>query len=195
MEVAGKRVTPPAKMGEKEEGPDPVGQRLIHGNKQLAPCGIEDLTTEPEGEHPDRRLSGSDGDADVEDAVSQRRRGVDTAHRSCCRRRRRPKVVKQDTTESEDDLSCSQTKPFHWDLQLNPQSEPRTLSEESISQIRPLVLSRVALRAAQTDSRPDCEVRAPSLCRRGDISCLVVTSIFFIPLGLLLLQCMLQQET
>ncbi|KAM3591224.1 uncharacterized protein V6R79_024842 [Siganus canaliculatus] len=58
------------------------------------------------------------------------------------RRRKRPRVARQDTTESEDDGGRSH-RSHRWNLRLSPdRAKSRTILEESISQVRPLVICR-----------------------------------------------------
>ncbi|KAM7377111.1 hypothetical protein PAMA_013746 [Pampus argenteus] len=58
------------------------------------------------------------------------------------RRRKRPRVARQDTTESEDDGGRSH-RSHRWNLRLSPdRAHNRTILEESISQVRPLVICR-----------------------------------------------------
>ncbi|XP_038631945.1 chromobox protein homolog 8-like isoform X2 [Scyliorhinus canicula] len=163
--------------------------------------GTEELNTDPEVEL-DELPGGSDGDADVEDAEG-RLRESEILHRTSSKRRRRPKLVKQDTTESEDDSGRHSERPHRWNLRLSPQKESRPSAEESVSQIRPLVLGRVCTRGEALSCG---EEEGPGLarwtqtlalwaCHQHGISRLVVTSVVFVPLGLLLLLvCLLQRK-
>ncbi|XP_028649392.1 uncharacterized protein si:ch211-63p21.1 [Erpetoichthys calabaricus] len=102
--------------------------------------GTEELLTEPETTHT--CLPGeSDADADVEDAES-RLQETQPLQRVSSKRRRRPRIVKQDTTESEDDGGRNQ-RTHRWNLRLSPHHGPnKPIIEESISQMRPLVLGK-----------------------------------------------------
>uniref|UniRef100_A0A3B3CLD7 Si:ch211-63p21.1 n=1 Tax=Oryzias melastigma TaxID=30732 RepID=A0A3B3CLD7_ORYME len=82
----------------------------------------------------------SDADADIEDTDCLQKPG--TLQRISSRRRKRPQVARQDTTESEDDGGRSH-KSHRWNLRLSPdRSHSRTILEESVSQVRPLVISQ-----------------------------------------------------
>ncbi|XP_078792056.1 uncharacterized protein LOC144987050 [Oryzias latipes] len=82
----------------------------------------------------------SDADADIED-TDCRLQEPGTLQRISSRRRKRPQVARQDTTESEDDGGRSH-KSHRWNLRLSPdRSHSRTILEESVSQVRPLVIS------------------------------------------------------
>ncbi|XP_062916493.1 uncharacterized protein si:ch211-63p21.1 isoform X2 [Mobula hypostoma] len=195
MEVAGTRA-PLDMVGENGGSPDPATRGLHLRNGQLACCGAEEPSTDPEWDRRDR-LSGSDGDADVEDADG-RLRASELPHRSSSRRRRRPRLVQQDTTESEDDSSRNRHRQQHCNVQLSPQRMSRAITEESVSQIRPLLLSGAGLRPSGVGVSLGPELRTPGLhCPHGprdNVSCLFVTSIVFIPLGLLLILCLLQRK-
>ncbi|XP_058240955.1 uncharacterized protein si:ch211-63p21.1 isoform X2 [Hemibagrus wyckioides] len=81
----------------------------------------------------------SDADADVEDADT-RLQVVGSLQRISSRKRRRQRVTRQDTTESEDDGGQSH-RNHRWSLRLSPHRSPsRTILEESVSQVRPLVI-------------------------------------------------------
>ncbi|RVE60288.1 hypothetical protein OJAV_G00179570 [Oryzias javanicus] len=83
----------------------------------------------------------SDADADIED-TDCRLQEPGTLQRISSRRRKRPQVARQDTTESEDDGGRSH-KSHRWNLRLSPdRSHSRTILEESVSQVRPLVISQ-----------------------------------------------------
>ncbi|KAM8897424.1 uncharacterized protein AB9W97_008828 isoform 1-T1 [Spinachia spinachia] len=84
---------------------------------------------------------GSDADADIED-TDCRLQEPGPLQRISSRRRKRPRVARQDTTESEDDggRSC---RTQRWPLRLSPaRARSRTIPEESVSQVRPLVILR-----------------------------------------------------
>lgn len=83
----------------------------------------------------------SDADADTEDTDS-RLQEPGSLQRISSRRRRRPRVSRQDTTESEDDGGRSHHS-HRWNLRLSPhKAHSRTILEESVSQVRPLVICR-----------------------------------------------------
>ncbi|KAA8582641.1 hypothetical protein FQN60_006312 [Etheostoma spectabile] len=94
------------------------------------------------------------------------------------RRRKRPRVARQDTTESEDDGGQSH-KSHRWNLRLSPdRPHSRTILEESISQVRPLVICRPNV------ERPKSPVELPRGSKR--LMCLWPSSLS-LPLILLLL--------
>ncbi|KAK1792630.1 hypothetical protein P4O66_012574 [Electrophorus voltai] len=83
----------------------------------------------------------SDADADIEDTDS-RLQDVGSLQRISLRKRKRQRIARQDTTESEDDGGWCQ-RTHRWSLRLSPhRPHNRTILEESISQVRPLVISR-----------------------------------------------------
>lgn len=83
----------------------------------------------------------SDADADIEDTDS-RLQEPGSLQRISSRRRRRPRIARQDTTESEDDGGRSH-RSHRWNLRLSPhRAHNRTILEESVSQVRPLVICR-----------------------------------------------------
>ncbi|KAK7910390.1 hypothetical protein WMY93_015074 [Mugilogobius chulae] len=88
-------------------------------------CGLSD----PQGE--------SDADADIEDTDS-RLQEPGSLQRISSRRRKRPRIARQDTTESEDDGGHSH-RTHRWNLRLSP-THNRPILEESISQVRPLII-------------------------------------------------------
>lgn len=88
-------------------------------------CGLSD----PQGD--------SDADADIEDTDSRLQEGG-SLQRISSRRRKRPRIARQDTTESEDDGGRSH-RTHRWNLRLSP-AHNRTILEESISQVRPLII-------------------------------------------------------
>ncbi|XP_074479911.1 uncharacterized protein LOC141760745 [Sebastes fasciatus] len=91
------------------------------------------VLSDPQGE--------SDADADIEDTDS-RLQEPGSLQRISSRRRKRPRVARQDTTESEDDGGRSH-RSDRWNLRLSPdRADSRTILEESISQVRPLVICR-----------------------------------------------------
>ncbi|XP_068164244.1 uncharacterized protein si:ch211-63p21.1 isoform X1 [Antennarius striatus] len=91
----------------------------------------ECVLSDPQGE--------SDADADIED-TDCRLQEPGSLQRISSRRRKRPRVARQDTTESEDDGGRSYASN-RWNLRLSPErAHSRTILEESISQVRPLVI-------------------------------------------------------
>ncbi|TKS93144.1 hypothetical protein D9C73_026869 [Collichthys lucidus] len=91
------------------------------------------VLSDPQGE--------SDADADIED-TDCRLQEPGSLQRISSRRRKRPRVARQDTTESEDDGGRSH-RSHRWNLRLSPdRAHSRTILEESISQVRPLVICR-----------------------------------------------------
>ncbi|XP_007541642.1 uncharacterized protein LOC103130243 isoform X1 [Poecilia formosa] len=92
----------------------------------------ECLLSDPQGE--------SDADADIED-TDCRIQEHSSLQRISSRRRKRPRVARQDTTESEDDGGRSH-KSHRWNLRLSPdRAHSRTILEESVSQVRPLIIT------------------------------------------------------
>ncbi|XP_034412836.1 uncharacterized protein si:ch211-63p21.1 [Cyclopterus lumpus] len=105
--------------------------------------GTEDESEPQEGE--------SDVDADIED-TDCRLQEAGPLQRISSRRRKRARVARQDTTESEDDGGRSHRSP-RWNLRLSPErAHSRTIPEESVSQVRPLVVGRPD--AARPPERP-----------------------------------------
>ncbi|XP_030609981.1 uncharacterized protein LOC115797528 isoform X1 [Archocentrus centrarchus] len=93
----------------------------------------ECVLSDPQGE--------SDADADIED-TDCRLHEPGSLQRISSRRRKRPRVARQDTTESEDDGGRSH-RSHRWNLRLSPdRAHSRTILEESISQVRPLIICR-----------------------------------------------------
>ncbi|GAA6222718.1 uncharacterized protein si:ch211-63p21.1 isoform X1 [Lates japonicus] len=91
----------------------------------------ECVLSDPQGE--------SDADADIED-TDCRLQEPGSLQRISSRRRKRPRVARQDTTESEDDGGRSH-RSHRWNLRLSPdRAHSRTILEESISQVRPLII-------------------------------------------------------
>ncbi|XP_067255878.1 uncharacterized protein si:ch211-63p21.1 isoform X2 [Chanodichthys erythropterus] len=98
----------------------------------------------------------SDADADIED-TDNRLQIVGSLQRISSRKRKRQRITRQDTTESEDDGGRSR-RTHRWSLRLSPhRTHNRTILEESVSQVRPLVICRCAARETQavTDDKPD----------------------------------------
>uniref|UniRef100_A0A3P8WZQ7 Si:ch211-63p21.1 n=1 Tax=Cynoglossus semilaevis TaxID=244447 RepID=A0A3P8WZQ7_CYNSE len=92
----------------------------------------------------------SDADADIEDTDGLHESG--SLQRISSRRRKRPRVARQDTTESEDDGGKNH-KPQRWNLRLSPdRAHSRTILEfqESISQVRPLIICRPNVEGQKT---------------------------------------------
>nr|XP_057923620.1 uncharacterized protein si:ch211-63p21.1 isoform X2 [Doryrhamphus excisus] len=106
----------------------------------------ECMLSDPQGE--------SDADADIED-TDCRLQEPGTLQRISSRRRKRQRVARQDTTESEDDGGRSHGS-HRWNLRLSPdRSQSRTILEESISQVRPLVIKQdKQAEAAKTGQEP-----------------------------------------
>ncbi|XP_015260118.1 PREDICTED: uncharacterized protein LOC107104600 isoform X2 [Cyprinodon variegatus] len=103
--------------------------RFSEGYGTEEECGLSD----PQGE--------SDADADIED-TDCRLQEHSSLQRISSRRRKRPRVARQDTTESEDDGGRSH-KSHRWNLRLSPdRAHSRTILEESVSQVRPLIIAR-----------------------------------------------------
>ncbi|XP_029382595.1 uncharacterized protein LOC115059125 isoform X2 [Echeneis naucrates] len=93
----------------------------------------ECVLSDPQGE--------SDADADIED-TDCRLQEPGSLQRISSRRRKRPRVARQDTTESEDDGGRSH-RSHRWNLRLSPdRGHSRTILEESVSQVRPLIICR-----------------------------------------------------
>ncbi|TSY83970.1 Kelch-like protein 33 [Bagarius yarrelli] len=98
----------------------------------------------------------SDADADIEDADT-RLHVVGSLQRISSKKRKRQRVTRQDTTESEDDGGQSH-RNHRWSLRLSPHRSPsRTILEESVSQVRPLVICHCnpADTLATSDNHPD----------------------------------------
>uniref|UniRef100_A0A1A7Y2H1 Uncharacterized protein n=1 Tax=Iconisemion striatum TaxID=60296 RepID=A0A1A7Y2H1_9TELE len=95
-------------------------------------CEEEYVLSDPQGD--------SDADADIED-TDCRLQDTSSLQRISSRRRKRPRVARQDTTESEDDGGRSH-RSHRWNIRLSPdRAQSRTILEESVSQVRPLVIS------------------------------------------------------
>ncbi|XP_046699475.1 uncharacterized protein si:ch211-63p21.1 isoform X2 [Silurus meridionalis] len=106
----------------------------------------------------------SDADADVEDADT-RQQIVGSLQRISSRKRRRQRVTRQDTTESEDDGGQSRQN-HRWSLRLSPHRSPsRTILEESVSQVRPLVICHCnpAGTPVAPDNQPDTGKWSPNI--------------------------------
>ncbi|XP_066579109.1 uncharacterized protein LOC136768694 [Amia ocellicauda] len=102
--------------------------------------GTEEVLTEPECVQAVPQGE-SDADADIED-TDNRLQEAESLQRISSKRRRRQRITKQDTTESEDDGGRSH-RVHRWNLRLSPhRTHSRTIEEESVSQVRPLVLGR-----------------------------------------------------
>ncbi|XP_024144494.1 uncharacterized protein si:ch211-63p21.1 isoform X2 [Oryzias melastigma] len=120
--------------------PDTLLCRHCGKNRVMVTRYSEGYGTEEDGvlSEPQRD---SDADADIED-TDCRLQKPGTLQRISSRRRKRPQVARQDTTESEDDGGRSH-KSHRWNLRLSPdRSHSRTILEESVSQVRPLVISQ-----------------------------------------------------
>ncbi|CAL8384846.1 unnamed protein product [Arctogadus glacialis] len=105
----------------------------------------ECVLSDPQGE--------SDADADIED-TDCRLQEPGSLQRISSRRRKRPRPTRQDTTESEDDGGRSQ-RTTHWNPRLSPhRGHSRTILEESVSQVRPLVIRRPSAEV-QTAGSPE----------------------------------------
>ncbi|XP_061664672.1 uncharacterized protein si:ch211-63p21.1 [Syngnathoides biaculeatus] len=111
--------------------------------------------SDPQGE--------SDADADIEDADC-RLQEPGSLQRISSRRRKRQRLARQDTTESEDDGGLARAA-HRWNLRLGPdRTRSRTILEESISQVRPLVISTCgAGKRAQAAPPPRTPAWASSL--------------------------------
>ncbi|XP_054609790.1 uncharacterized protein si:ch211-63p21.1 isoform X2 [Dunckerocampus dactyliophorus] len=115
----------------------------------------ECVLSDPQGE--------SDADADIED-TDCRLQEPGTLQRISSRRRKRQRVARQDTTESEDDGGRSHGS-HRWNLRLSPdRSQSRTILEESISQVRPLVIKQdKQVEPAKTSQEPLVSAWVPPL--------------------------------
>lgn len=83
----------------------------------------------------------SDADADIED-TDCRLQEPGSLQRISSRRRRRAPIARQDTTESEDDSGRSH-RSHRGILRVSPhRAHSRTIQEESVSQVRPLLICR-----------------------------------------------------
>ncbi|XP_071371381.1 uncharacterized protein [Centroberyx affinis] len=101
----------------------------------------ECVLSDPQGE--------SDADADIED-TDCRLQEPGSLQRISSRRRKRPRIARQDTTESEDDGGRSH-RSHRWNLRLSPhRAHSRTILEESVSQVRPLVICRPGVEGQKT---------------------------------------------
>ncbi|KAL2079173.1 hypothetical protein ACEWY4_024917 [Coilia grayii] len=101
----------------------------------------ECVQSDPQGE--------SDADADIEDTDS-RLQVSGALQRISSRKRKRQRVTRQDTTESEDDGGRSH-RSHRWNLRLSPhRAQSKTILEESVSQVRPLVLGHCTGTEGQT---------------------------------------------
>uniref|UniRef100_A0A1A8IGQ8 Uncharacterized protein n=2 Tax=Nothobranchius kuhntae TaxID=321403 RepID=A0A1A8IGQ8_NOTKU len=105
---------------------------------------------------------GSDADADIED-TDCRLQDASTLQRISSRRRKRPRVARQDTTESEDDGGRSQ-RSHRWNIRLSPdRAQSRTILEESVSQVRPLVISGPIVEKQKSPAEPPRGAKPTSL--------------------------------
>ncbi|XP_026122330.1 uncharacterized protein LOC113105467 isoform X2 [Carassius auratus] len=122
------------------------------GNRAMITRYSEGYGTEEECVQP--HLQGdSDADADIEDTDS-RLQIVGSLQRISSRKRKRQRITRQDTTESEDDGGRSH-RTHRWSLRLSPhRTHNRTILEESVSQVRPLVICRCAARETVPDHKP-----------------------------------------
>ncbi|XP_061922968.1 uncharacterized protein si:ch211-63p21.1 [Entelurus aequoreus] len=112
-----------------ERNPVVVMTRYSEGYGTEEDCVLSD----PQGE--------SDADADIED-TDCRLQEPGSLQRISSRRRKRQRMARQDTTESEDDGGRSHGS-HRWTMRLSPdKSQSRTILEESISQVRPLVIKQ-----------------------------------------------------
>ncbi|XP_067303692.1 uncharacterized protein si:ch211-63p21.1 isoform X1 [Pseudorasbora parva] len=139
--------------------------RHLHLSECISPCvcvcvfqcvtGVfqeECVQSHPQGD--------SDADADIEDTDS-RLQIAGSLQRISSRKRKRQRITRQDTTESEDDGGRSH-RTHRWSLRLSPhRTHNRTILEESVSQVRPLVICRCAARETRAvmDIRPDGDKR------------------------------------
>lgn len=109
------------------------GKKRVMVTRYSEGYGTEEeyVLSDPQGE--------SDADADIED-TDNRLQEPGSLQRISSRRRKRPRVARQDTTESEDDGGRSH-RSHRWNLRLSPdRAQSRTILEESISQVRPLII-------------------------------------------------------
>ncbi|XP_005988745.1 chromobox protein homolog 1 [Latimeria chalumnae] len=100
--------------------------------------GTEELLTETELSKL-MYFRNSDDDADVEDADS-RLRECNTSQKNYSKRRRKVKLMKQETTESEEDVGYN-TRSHRWNLQNTLYKESESTISDSASLLRPLLLS------------------------------------------------------
>ncbi|XP_041925305.1 uncharacterized protein si:ch211-63p21.1 isoform X2 [Alosa alosa] len=102
------------------------------------------------------------------------------------RKRKRQRITRQDTTESEDDGGQTQ-RTHRWNLRLSPhRTHNKTILEESVSQVRPLVLCHCTAGEGQTT-----QVDAPKGPRKwcltqwpSSFSSPVLLFLIFLPLAL-----------
>ncbi|XP_037538476.1 uncharacterized protein si:ch211-63p21.1 [Nematolebias whitei] len=112
------------------------------------------LLSDPQGD--------SDADADIED-TDCRLQEPNSLQRISSRRRKRPRVARQDTTESEDDGGRSH-RSHRWNLRLSPdRAQSRTILEESVSQVRPLVISGPNVERQKSPAKPSWASKLMSL--------------------------------
>ncbi|KAM6949522.1 uncharacterized protein FYW47_015901 [Aplochiton taeniatus] len=113
-------------------------------------CALSD----PQGE--------SDADADIED-TDCRLHEPGSLQRISSRRRKRPRVARQDTTESEDDGGRSH-RSHRWNLRLSPhRAQSKPILEESVSQVRPLIICRPSVGDGDRTSSDDSP-QSPKKC-------------------------------
>ncbi|XP_076144961.1 uncharacterized protein LOC143127375 [Alosa pseudoharengus] len=137
----------------------------------------EVVQSDPQGE--------SDADADIEDTDS-RLQVAGSLQRVSSRKRKRQRITRQDTTESEDDGGQTQ-RTHRWNLRLSPhRTHNKTILEESVSQVRPLVLCHCTAGEGQTT-----QVDAPKGPRKwrltqwpSSFSSPVLLFLIFLPLAL-----------
>ncbi|XP_057711386.1 uncharacterized protein si:ch211-63p21.1 [Corythoichthys intestinalis] len=127
-----------------------LGSIIMTRNSEGYGTEEECVLSDPQGE--------SDADADIEDADC-RLQEPGSLQRISSRRRKRQRLARQDTTESEDDGGLSHAS-HRWNLRLSPdRTHSRTILEESISQVRPLIISR----SKQREPAPEPRTWTPSL--------------------------------
>ncbi|XP_028998446.1 uncharacterized protein si:ch211-63p21.1 isoform X2 [Betta splendens] len=122
------------------------GRNRVLLNRYSEGYGTEEecVMSDPQGE--------SDADADIED-TDCRLQEPGSLQRISSRRRKRPRVARQDTTESEDDGGRS-NRTHRWNLRLSPdRTHSRIILEESISQVRPLVICRPSVKSPAEQAR------------------------------------------
>ncbi|XP_028842085.1 uncharacterized protein LOC114794005 [Denticeps clupeoides] len=150
--------------------------RLSEGYGTEEECAQSD----PQGE--------SDADADIEDTDS-RLQVAGSLQRISSRKRRRQRITRQDTTESEDDGGRSH-RSHRWNLRLSPhRTHSRTILEESVSQVRPLVLCRCSAgegrpAAAAPDAGPNVRTKWLLPAWPSSFSFPLLVSLIFLPLTL-----------
>ncbi|XP_043914640.1 uncharacterized protein LOC122790982 isoform X2 [Protopterus annectens] len=116
-----------------------------------------------------------------------RLKNTETLQRTCLKRKRKHKLIKQDTTESEEDVG-QRTAPRRWNLHLSPCKAIQNVKEESISQMRPLLLKGYKKAAAKQPCKKlqDIEKSYPfTLLKFSTIPLLF--ALFLIPIGVVLM--------